>query len=91
MDASHIFPQGVLAAINLVKLGLEMEGLELDLGVKQGFPSAQWPSPPYQEQDLIPSCYDRSPEIHLKLDLFPLSVCFPLSQHHDPCPRGGEY
>ena len=23
------------------------------------------------------------------LALFPLSVCFPLSQHQDPCPRGG--
>ena len=29
MDASHLFPQGVLAAITLVGGGLELEGLEL--------------------------------------------------------------
>ena len=36
-------------------VGLEMEGLKLEPGVRQDFPSAQWPSPPYQGWGLIPS------------------------------------
>ena len=48
MNASHVFPQGVLAAITVVGGGLEMKGLQLGLGVRWGFPSAQWLSPLYR-------------------------------------------
>ena len=37
------------------RAGLEMEGLELEPGVRQGFSSAQWPLLPYQGWGLIPS------------------------------------
>ena len=36
-------------------VGLEMEGLGLEPGVRQGFSSAQWPLLPYQGWGLIPS------------------------------------
>ena len=41
-------PPRMLAAITLLWVGLEMEGLELKLGVRQGFLWARWPSPSYQ-------------------------------------------
>ena len=67
-----------------------MEGLELEPGVWWDFPSAQWPSLPYWRWGLIPSCWRRSCEGWPELALFPLSVCFSLSPHWDPCPRAGE-
>lgn len=41
-------PPGMLAAITLLWVGLEMEGLELKLGVRWGFLWARQPSPSYQ-------------------------------------------
>lgn len=61
-----------------------MQGLELELGVRWGFSSSQWPSL---------SCWGRvssqvagaeALRVWLELALFPLGVCFPLSQHWDP-------
>ena len=39
---------------------------------------------------LIPGCWSISPEVQPKLALFPLRVCFPLSQHQDTCLREEE-
>ena len=36
--ASHLFPQGVLAAITLVEVALEMQELEEEMGVRWHFP-----------------------------------------------------
>ena len=47
MNTSHIFPQGVLAAIIWCEVRLEMEGLQPEPSVSQGFSSAQRMSPPY--------------------------------------------
>ena len=47
MDTSHVFPQGLLAALTSGGVRLEMERLELDLGMRPGFPSVQWLSAPY--------------------------------------------
>ena len=58
-----------------------MEGLELELGVKQDFPSAQWPSLPYWGWDL-------APRVRPELALFSVRVCFPCSLHWEPCCRG---
>ena len=88
VNISHIFPQGVLAAITLVGSGLEKEGLGPEPGVSQGFPSLQWPSLPYQRWGQVPSCWSRSPEGRVFLALLPLSVSPPHFQHWHPCPRG---
>ena len=74
MDTSHVFPQGLLAALTSGGVRLEMERLELDLGMRPGFPSVQWLSAPYWcglsqvagAQDL---------RVGPKVTLFPLSVC----------------
>ena len=55
-----------------------MKGLELELSIRQDFPSAQWLSPPYHGQGLIPRCWSRSPEGWADLAVFPLSVCVSL-------------
>lgn len=55
--ANHIFLQCEWATITLVGVELEMEGLELEPGVKWDFPSAQWPSLPYLEGVLIDHNY----------------------------------
>ena len=47
MDAIHIFPQGVLAAITLVGGGAGDGGARAGPGVRWDFPSTQWLSPPY--------------------------------------------
>ena len=67
-----------------------MEGLELKLSVRQGFPSAWWPSPLYRGQSLTPSCWSRSPggrahagSVPFKCVFFPLPAWGPLPQ------RGG--
>lgn len=52
----HVFPQGVLIAVNLVGGGAKMEGLEPEPGISWGFPSVQWPSLPYQVQGQVPRC-----------------------------------
>ena len=62
MEASHFFPQGMLAVITLVGGGLEMEGLGLEPGVRQGFPSAHWSSLLFWGWGQIPSSWGRGPE-----------------------------
>ena len=62
VDASHVFPQGVLAAITLVGVGLELEELEQAPGVRQDFLSGQWPSPPYWVSGPIPRYWSGNPE-----------------------------
>ena len=47
MNRSHVFSQSVLTAITLIEVGLDKEGLGLEPGVKQGFPSARLLSLPY--------------------------------------------
>lgn len=56
VSMGHVFPQGVLIAVNLVGGGAKMEGLEPELGISWGFPSVQWPSLPYQVQGQVPRC-----------------------------------
>ena len=41
VNMSHVFPQGLLVAITLVGGGAELEGLDPEPGVSQGFFSAQ--------------------------------------------------
>ena len=48
MDTSHVFPQSLLAALTSGGVRLEKERLELELGMRPGFPSAQWLLAPYQ-------------------------------------------
>ena len=43
----HIFPWGVMQLSFCWEVGLEMEGLESEPCVNQGFFSAQWPTPLY--------------------------------------------
>lgn len=44
MDVNHVFPWGGLAVITLVRVGLQMEGLSLEPGVRWGLLSSQLPS-----------------------------------------------
>lgn len=84
MDTSHVFPQGVLVAIALIGVWLEMERLELEPGMRWDFPFAQWPSLSYMGQGLIPSFWSKSPKVWAQAG----SKCiFLLSLHWDSCPR----
>ena len=62
VNRSHVFSQSVLTAITLIEVGLDKEGLGLEPGVKQGFPSARLLSLPYWGQGQVSSCWSRSPE-----------------------------
>lgn len=64
-----------------------MEGLGLEPGLSQGFPSPQWPSLP---RCMIGSQISRAESLRIgsNLPLFTLSVCSPLSQHWHLCSRG---
>ena len=53
---SHVFLQGVLAAINLVGGGARDRWLEPEAGINQGFSSAQWLSLPYCRWGQVPNC-----------------------------------
>lgn len=50
------------------EVGLEIEGLELDLSVTQEFPSAYW------GQDLILSFWSTSPQVQPEMTMFSLCV-----------------
>ena len=43
-------------------MGLKKKRLEPDLGVNQGFASAQWSAPPCWQRCQVPCCWRRSPE-----------------------------
>ena len=66
-----------------------MEGLELEPGVIRGFPSARWPSPPYWEWRLIPSCWSRSPEGQAHAGSVPFKCVFSLLPALGPLPQRG--
>ena len=53
VSMSHVFPQGVLVAITLVGVRTGDGGAGPELGMSQGFSSAQWPTPPYWGQKLL--------------------------------------
>lgn len=91
MDTSHVFPQGLLAALTSGGVRLEMERLELELGVRPGLPSAEWLLPPYQGGVLSQVAGAQDLRVAPKVTLFPLSVYFLLSQHGDPCYREREH
>ena len=91
MDTSHIFPKEMLAAITLVG------GRAADGGARTGARCEVGLPPPcsvaitaLSGRGPIPSCWSRSPEGRPELALFPLSVCFPLSQRWHAFPRAGE-
>lgn len=65
VNTDHIFLQDVLEAITLVGDGAGDGGIKAEIGVRWGFSSAQGPSPPYQRQSQVPSCWSRNPEGHV--------------------------
>ena len=83
MDASHVFPKGVLAAI-MVRVGAGNVGVRARVGYEVELPLCSVVITTLLGQGLIPSCWIRP-----KLAMFPLSVCFSLSSHWDTCPRVG--
>ena len=90
MDESHIFPQGVLAAITLV-VGESIDGgaravTECEVGLRLCSVAITTLS----GAGSIPSCLSRNLEGHPELALFPLSESLSLSPHWDLCLRGGE-
>ena len=79
MDVSHIFPQCVLPALTLVGGEVEKQWLELVLGMRWDFSSAQWQSLPNWEWGLIPSCWSRSHKVQAQARSVPFKcVFFPL-------------
>ena len=71
-----------------------MQGLWLEPGVSQGFPSAQWPSSPYWRWGWIPSCWSRSPEgrvwpgsVSLECVLLPLPAPAPFTYREQCCSK----
>ena len=91
MDTSHVFPQSLLAALTSSGVRLEMERLELELGMRPGFPSAQWLLAPYRGGVLSQVAGAQDLRVGPKVTLFSLSVNFLLSQHWDPCSREREH
>ena len=85
VDANHIFPQGVLAALTLVGCGAGNGGTRAAQGVRWDFLSAQWLSPPCQGQGLIklleqkPQGFDSS-WLCFKCVIFTLPTLRPLPQ-----------
>ena len=61
IDVCHLFSQCVLAIIPLIAGVADIETRALH--PEQGICFAVWVSPPYQRQDLLPSCWKRSPQI----------------------------
>ena len=61
IDVCHLFPQCVLAIIPLI--GGVTDLVTRVLHTERGLFFALWVSPPYQRQDLLPSCWNRSPQI----------------------------
>ena len=78
-DTSHIFPQGVLAAITLVGGGAGDGGAKAGTGCEAGLPLCSVAITTLSGVGSDP-----------KLALFPWSVCFPLSQHQDTCSTAKE-
>lgn len=62
VNMSHIFPQGLLAAITSVEGEGEDGGARSGLVVSQEFSSHQWPGSLNWVQDQNSSCWNRSPE-----------------------------
>lgn len=48
VDASHVFPQGILTSIILMEVWLMLEELESAQGARQDFLSAELQSAPFQ-------------------------------------------
>lgn len=68
----------------------ELEGMELQAGLRQAFLSAQWPSLPYWGWCLIPSFWSRNPVDPCLSGICTLEVCFPLPTRRSfPCGVGG--
>ena len=63
VDASHVFPQGVLPAVTFVGDGAGDGGARACTGCEAGLLSTQWSSPHCQWWGLIPRCWSRSPEV----------------------------
>ena len=74
MDASCIFPQGVLAAVTLVGGGAGDGGAGASAGYEAGIPLCLVSITALLGVGLTPTCWSRSPE----LALFLLCVLFPL-------------
>ena len=88
VDASHVFPQDVLAAGTLVWGGAGEGGVMLEFGVKRNFLSAQWLSPLYGEGRVCsPVAGAEALRVWPERVLFSFSICFSLSRHQDPCCR----
>ena len=77
MGTCHLFPQCVPEAITLVVGGAEIEGLELELGVRWDSLSIQCPSTPCQSSGMIPSCWSRSLEFQALLASVLFKCVFP--------------
>ena len=69
------------------EVGLEMERLELVMGVRQDFLTAQWLSLPFQGWGLIPSGQSRSPEGCTQAGSVPFKCVFSCSSHQDFTPE----
>ena len=61
VDASHIFPQSVLAAITLVADGAGDEGASSHTGCEVRLPLCSVAITTLSGESLIPSCWCRSP------------------------------
>lgn len=72
VDASHVLPKGMLAAITLVGC-MAYDG--------ETRACTEYEVPPYQRHSLLTSCWSGSPEGCVHLCLFPLRAGFSFSPH----------
>ena len=75
MDASHIFPQSMVAGFPLFRVLLAFWCPEPVLDAGQGLLFAVWLSLPCQGQDLLPSCWVEALRVRIYWALLPLSAC----------------
>ena len=64
MEASHVFPQGVLTAVTLVQGGTRDRGARVGARYEARLPLCSVAIITLQGQGLIPGCCSRSPEFH---------------------------
>lgn len=74
MDASFVFPQGVLANIPLIGCVVGVGGYKVCIGCEVGLPLCSVPVAPLSRVWSAPQCWSRSPEGQFNQVLLPLST-----------------
>ena len=89
VDASHVFPQGVLAAITLVGCVAGIGVARACSGYEEGVPLCSVAVTALSRLGAAQVAGADTLRVRLELALFLLSVCFSFSPHWGLCPKVG--